>query len=250
MRVTPLGRFAALPAETPTFLRSFLRCAASLGPKPNPRGPDVSSGATRQEAFLDKKQHSMVRESAHADPTPGVPEDDCCYLATIAPAIVGGTLRLGPNPTGARADDLLRARAEGERGSISRRRVRQPCNVQAPCTVTADQVKRMRAVLPIWYLRSMLAGLALPVSADPPPDSGAEVSVFALPTRIDRIGRVLAPVKINDQGPFKFIGRHRRQSLDNFAPSCCGARARSCAGSPHAREWNHRNGRRALSCGS
>jgi len=63
----------------------------------------------------------------------------------------------------------------------------------------------MRAVLPIWYLRSMLAGLALPVNADLPPDSGAEVSVFALPTRIDRIGRVLAPVKINDQGPFKFI---------------------------------------------
>ena len=63
----------------------------------------------------------------------------------------------------------------------------------------------MRAVLPIWYLRGMLAGLALPVGADPPPDPGAEVSVFALPTRIDRIGRVLAPVKINDQGPFKFI---------------------------------------------
>jgi predicted aspartyl protease len=63
----------------------------------------------------------------------------------------------------------------------------------------------MRAVLPIWYLRGMLAGLALPVSADPPPDPSAEVSVFALPTRIDQIGRVLAPVKINGKGPFKFI---------------------------------------------
>src|SRR3982074_3598920 len=63
----------------------------------------------------------------------------------------------------------------------------------------------MLALLLISYLRGMLAGLALPVGADPPADPSAEVSVFAVPTRIDRIGRVLAPVKINDQGPFRFI---------------------------------------------
>src|SRR5256885_7845256 len=38
-----------------------------------------------------------------------------------------------------------------------------------PCTLTADQVNRMRAVLPIWYLHGLLAGLALPVSGEPPP---------------------------------------------------------------------------------
>lgn len=39
-------------------------------------------------------------------------------------------------------------------------------------------------------------------SAQAPP---ADDAVYAIPTRKDRIGRVLAPVHVNGQGPFKFI---------------------------------------------
>jgi len=50
--------------------------------------------------------------------------------------------------------------------------------------------------------------------------------VFALPTRIDRIGRVSrSGQNQTTRGPFKFIVDTGASSLDNFAPSCCGARA-------------------------
>ncbi|MBU6372067.1 MAG: aspartyl protease family protein [Alphaproteobacteria bacterium] len=41
-----------------------------------------------------------------------------------------------------------------------------------------------------------------PAAAVPPAEDEA---VYAIPTRKDRIGRVLAPVHVNGQGPFKFI---------------------------------------------
>jgi len=58
--------------------------------------------------------------------------------------------------------------------------------------------------VPIWCLSSLLlAALGAAIAA--PEDPSVEVAVYASPTRIDRIGRVLAAVKINDKGPFKFI---------------------------------------------
>ncbi len=42
-------------------------------------------------------------------------------------------------------------------------------------------------------------GAELPANADP------DVTVFASPTRLDKIGRVLIPVMVNGQGPFRFI---------------------------------------------
>ena len=42
-------------------------------------------------------------------------------------------------------------------------------------------------------------GAELPANADP------DVTVFASPTRLDQIGRVLIPVMVNGQGPFRFI---------------------------------------------
>lgn len=38
-----------------------------------------------------------------------------------------------------------------------------------------------------------------------PPALDQTDNVYALPTRIDRVGRVLAPVMVNGQGPFRFI---------------------------------------------
>jgi len=40
----------------------------------------------------------------------------------------------------------------------------------------------------------------VPPAVEPEPDAG-----YALPTRMDRIGRVLVPVMVNGQGPFRFI---------------------------------------------
>lgn len=54
-----------------------------------------------------------------------------------------------------------------------------------------------------WML--LLVGLTAQASSlqpAPPPD---DTTLFAAPTRKDRIGRILAPVMINGQGPFRFI---------------------------------------------
>lgn len=60
--------------------------------------------------------------------------------------------------------------------------------------------------------RVALAGLlcfrsvvAQPVDQLPPPDVIEPGAVYAVPTRIDKVGRVLAPVMVNGVGPFRFI---------------------------------------------
>ena len=66
---------------------------------------------------------------------------------------------------------------------------------------------------------ALLAGVALTASGDPPPGSigsglepppakysiPADDHLFASPTRLDHIGRVVMPVMINNKGPFRFI---------------------------------------------
>ena len=61
--------------------------------------------------------------------------------------------------------------------------------------------------------------VSLPVTLEPPGNrvefqpgpitdvgaSGADGARYAVPTRLDRVGRVLAPITINDAGPFRFI---------------------------------------------
>ncbi|HEX6572433.1 MAG TPA: aspartyl protease family protein, partial [Steroidobacteraceae bacterium] len=56
---------------------------------------------------------------------------------------------------------------------------------------------------------ALLACAGVPVAvAQPspmsPPALGQEPS-YAVPTRLDRAGRVLAPVMVNGQGPYRFI---------------------------------------------
>src|SRR5690348_14124308 len=70
---------------------------------------------------------------------------------------------------------------------------------------------------PAVCLQSMvLAGLgaAVAASANPPADSAATpatraaeeyASLFACPTTLDHIGRVVAPVMVDGQGPFRFV---------------------------------------------
>src|SRR2546430_14245077 len=67
----------------------------------------------------------------------------------------------------------------------------------------------MGQALRILCLQStFLAGLALP-AAEPPSSAPYPVSaddqLFASPTRLDRIGRVVAPVMVDGRGPFRFI---------------------------------------------
>jgi len=45
---------------------------------------------------------------------------------------------------------------------------------------------------------SLASGLAQPALPEPPP-------LYETPARADRIGRILVPVKVNDQGPFRFV---------------------------------------------
>lgn len=50
--------------------------------------------------------------------------------------------------------------------------------------------------------------LAIPVEAaadSAPNDDEAEFAVYAAPTTVDKIGRIMAPVMVNGQGPFRFI---------------------------------------------
>ncbi|MBV6424611.1 MAG: hypothetical protein NAOJABEB_02424 [Steroidobacteraceae bacterium] len=53
-------------------------------------------------------------------------------------------------------------------------------------------------------LAGALATPLIPASTGPVPDPGAE-PVFATPTTLDRIGRILVPVTINGQGPFRML---------------------------------------------
>lgn len=48
----------------------------------------------------------------------------------------------------------------------------------------------------------LLLLLSIAQAGEPPPD---DTTLFASPTRKDRIGRILAPVMVNGRGPFKFM---------------------------------------------
>lgn len=69
----------------------------------------------------------------------------------------------------------------------------------------------MKSVLSILSIVWGLAFLASPACALPagptPPDKSVAPAdlLFASPTRLDRIGRVVAPVMIDGQGPFRFV---------------------------------------------
>jgi predicted aspartyl protease len=52
-------------------------------------------------------------------------------------------------------------------------------------------------------LAASVANAAEPSSAPPPLDP--DEPLYAAPTRMDRIGRILAPVMVNGQGPFRFV---------------------------------------------
>jgi predicted aspartyl protease len=47
------------------------------------------------------------------------------------------------------------------------------------------------------------AAAALPVAA--PPTAASDEPLYATPTRLDRIGRILAPVMINGRGPYRLV---------------------------------------------
>jgi predicted aspartyl protease len=68
-------------------------------------------------------------------------------------------------------------------------------------------MSQVPTAVPIWCLSSVfLAGFALQTArAQSPVIPAPDVTVFASPTRLDQIGRVLAPVMVNGQGPFRFI---------------------------------------------
>jgi len=72
-------------------------------------------------------------------------------------------------------------------------------------------MKRARVVVPACFLLGLLrAGLAFdacsPVPASlPGADPAADDLLYASPTRKDHIGRIVAPVMVNGQGPFRFI---------------------------------------------
>lgn len=63
----------------------------------------------------------------------------------------------------------------------------------------------MGIILALLLLPSVvLAGTTLPPENDQP-SAGEESPLYAAPTRIDRIGRIVAPVMINGQGPFRLV---------------------------------------------
>jgi predicted aspartyl protease len=68
----------------------------------------------------------------------------------------------------------------------------------------------MRTGLPRCCLQCVLfASLAWGAAAEPPSDPGSKEAaldvLFASPTRIDHIGRIIVPVMIDGEGPFRFI---------------------------------------------
>lgn len=62
---------------------------------------------------------------------------------------------------------------------------------------------KRRAALALALAGSLVTPF-IPASTEPVPVAGAE-PVFATPTTLDRIGRILVPVTINGQGPFKML---------------------------------------------
>jgi predicted aspartyl protease len=63
----------------------------------------------------------------------------------------------------------------------------------------------MNVLLHIAWLPCALLIATLASAADAPAVPDSEEPLFAVPTRLDRIGRILAPVMINGKGPFRFI---------------------------------------------
>jgi predicted aspartyl protease len=57
----------------------------------------------------------------------------------------------------------------------------------------------------MWLPGLLLAALASLAGAGEPTDSDSDSPLFASPTRLDRIGRIMVPVMINGQGPFKLV---------------------------------------------
>jgi predicted aspartyl protease len=58
-------------------------------------------------------------------------------------------------------------------------------------------------LLTVWLPQLLLA--AAPPCAGPQSVASEEEPLFASPTRLDRIGRIVAPVMINGQGPFRLV---------------------------------------------
>ena len=63
------------------------------------------------------------------------------------------------------------------------------------------------AALPVALAGLLFSGsvVAQPVDAIPPAVVMEPGAVYAVPTRIDKVGRILAPVMVNGVGPFRFI---------------------------------------------
>jgi predicted aspartyl protease len=61
----------------------------------------------------------------------------------------------------------------------------------------------LRGLLVLWGL--LCAGIAQPAPPVAPIPSDVDEPLYAAPTRVDRSGRILAPVLINGRGPFRFI---------------------------------------------
>lgn len=62
------------------------------------------------------------------------------------------------------------------------------------------------ALLSVAILAASSGGAAEPLNVPPVPlTEPQDTNLFAVPTRVDRIGRIVVPVMINGQGPFRFI---------------------------------------------
>jgi len=58
----------------------------------------------------------------------------------------------------------------------------------------------------------------LPESGAVPAEISRESEEYVVPTRIDHVGRILVPVRVNGQGPFRFIlDTGAEQTLGNLA---------------------------------
>jgi predicted aspartyl protease len=81
---------------------------------------------------------------------------------------------------------------------------------QAPATASSDPVEDSAPDWPFVSLPVTLGAPGAHVEFTPGPITdiaapGVDGPVYAVPTRLDRAGRVLAPITINDKGPFRFI---------------------------------------------
>src|SRR5256885_14841188 len=64
--------------------------------------------------------------------------------------------------------------------------------------------QQFKALL-LWTLLCGAAGAVPDSSLTPAPPHAADDLLFASPTTVDHIGRVVVPVTINGKGPFRFI---------------------------------------------